>query len=94
MTTGRLGVSVGNDNKVNIYHLLRAAFGQRVAIAKVVDLDVLDKVAILLVDFCVEGTARGRVGGWRFGGACTGSWALQRSQYNTFDVWVLYKRLT
>lgn len=53
MTTGRLGVSVGNDNKVNIYHLLSAALGQRVAVAKVVDLDVPDEVAILLVDLCV-----------------------------------------
>lgn len=53
MTTGRLGVSVGNNNKVNIYHLLSAAFGQRVAVAKVVDLDVLDEVSVLLIDFCV-----------------------------------------
>lgn len=81
MTTGRLGVSVGNDNKVNIYHLLRAAFGQRVAIAKVVDLDVLDEVAILLVDFCVEGPARGWVSGRGFCGAGIGSWALQICQY-------------
>ena len=43
----------GQQNGVNIYHLLSAAFGQRVAVAKVVDLDVLDEIAILLIYLCV-----------------------------------------
>lgn len=48
------GKSVGAYAKSSIYHLLSAAFGQRVAVAKVVDLDVLDVVAILLVDFLLQ----------------------------------------
>lgn len=50
------------------YHLLRAAFGQGVAIAQVVDLDVLDVVTVLLIDFDIERATVGSSGG-RFSGA-------------------------
>lgn len=46
-----------------IYHLLSAAFGQGIAVAQVVDLDVFNVVTILLVDLNVEGTTIGGSGG-------------------------------
>lgn len=52
--------------KVLIYHLLRASFGQSVAVPQIVDLDVLDVVAVLRVDVILVGCA----GRWRL---CT-SW--------------------
>lgn len=45
--------------RVCIYHLLSAAFGQGIAVAQVVDLDVFNVVTILLVDLNVEGTTIG-----------------------------------
>ena len=33
-----------------IYHLLRATFGQGIAVAQIVHFDVFDKVAILLIN--------------------------------------------
>lgn len=45
------------NNKVGIYRLLCAAFGQGVAITQVVDFDVFDKVTVLLVDLGVERSA-------------------------------------
>ena len=49
--------------KVCPYHFLGAAFGQSVAVAQVVDLDILDVVAILLIDLVVKavGACRGRL---------------------------------
>lgn len=59
--------------QVSIYHLLSAAFGQGVAIAQIVDLNVLDEITILLVDLRIErrsgGGSRGRFGGAGAGGA-------------------------
>jgi len=52
--------------KVLPYHLLGAAFGQSVPVAQVVDLNVLDVVAVLLVDFVVEAISGRR---WRLGRA-------------------------
>ena len=40
--------------KCKPYHFLSAAFGQSVTVAKVIDLDILDEIAILLVDLVVE----------------------------------------
>lgn len=37
-----------------IYHFLSCTFGEGVSIAQVVDLDIFDVVAILLVDFTVD----------------------------------------
>lgn len=37
-----------------IYHLLGRALGESVAITKVVDLDVTDKVSILCIYFSIE----------------------------------------
>ena len=51
-----VGIS-GLRCKECIYHLLCAAFGQCVAVAQVVDLDILDIVTILRVDLVVEGAA-------------------------------------
>ena len=47
-----------------IYHLLRAAFGQGVAIAQIVHFDVAHEVAVLLVGFLFQ-TLGGRLGGSR-----------------------------
>ena len=48
----------------DIYHLLRRALCQSVSVSQVVDLDVFDVVAILLVDLCFE-LVRALAGGWR-----------------------------
>ena len=76
MTWMTLGVSVGKSDEVIIYHLLGAALGQGVAVAQVVDLDVLDEVAVLLIDFCVQRAARGWSFGGGFGSARLGGRAL------------------
>lgn len=41
----------------DIYHFLRAAFGQGVTIAQIVDFNIADIVTVLLVDLVVEGAA-------------------------------------
>jgi hypothetical protein len=58
-----LEASVNQGARVSIYHLLCAAFGQGVAITKVVDLNVLDVVTVLLVDLDIESTTIGGSGG-------------------------------
>ena len=40
--------------KVCIYHLLCAAFGQCVPVAQIVDFNVFDIITILRVDFLIE----------------------------------------
>lgn len=62
-----LKISVGKCYK-NIYHLLSGTFSQCVAIAQVVDFDVFDVVAVLLVNLGLE-LARALAGrrGVRFG---------------------------
>lgn len=40
---------------MRIYHFLCRAFGQSVAVAQVVDLDVANIVSVLSIDFCIEG---------------------------------------
>ena len=47
------------QKQVNIYHLLRAAFGQCVTIAQIVHFDVSDIVTILLVDLLVKRAVAG-----------------------------------
>lgn len=49
-----LGYQCAAKRIEDIYHLLGAAFGQRVAVAQVVDLDVFDVVAVLLVHFVLD----------------------------------------
>jgi len=49
---------------VSIYHFLSRAFGQRVTVAQVIDLDITDVVSILSVDVGIE---RGRAGRRGFG---------------------------
>lgn len=44
--------------KTSIYHLLSSTLGQQISIAKVVDFDVLDEVAIGNVHLAVDGAAR------------------------------------
>jgi len=39
----------------DIYHLLRRSLGQGVAVTKIVDLDILDVVAVLLIHFFAVG---------------------------------------
>ena len=59
-----------------MYLFLDGALGQGVAVAQVVDLDVLDEVAVLLIDFCVQRAARGWSFGGGFGSARLGGRAL------------------
>lgn len=53
--------------QVCIYHFLRRALGQRVAVTKVVDLDISDVVAVLLIHLVVQTVAR--TCRWRLRGA-------------------------
>lgn len=66
---------MGHGAKECIYHLLRAAFGQCVPIAQIVDLNVFDIVTILRVDLVVERAACVGLGG-RLVRARTCTWAL------------------
>jgi hypothetical protein len=52
-------------SKVDIYQFLRGPLGQSVAVAQVVDLDVLDVIAILRVDFVRHGGGVVAPAGWR-----------------------------
>ena len=45
----------GSCKECEIYHLLRAAFGQCVTIAQIVHFNVFDIVTVLLVDLVIEG---------------------------------------
>lgn len=47
-----LGISA--DITGTIYHLLRRAFGQRIAVAQIVDLDILNIISVRNIDFIVE----------------------------------------
>ena len=55
-----------------IYHLLCCAFGQCIAISQVVDLNVLDEVAILLVYLVFDPRGTGSVGVGRGSGGLAG----------------------
>lgn len=67
-----------------IYHFLRGAFGQGVAIAEIVDLDVFDVVSILLVDFVIQTSSCGRRLGtaWSRTGAVSLQWKHQHRVQN------------
>lgn len=74
-------------DQVCIYHLLRAAFSQCVAVSKVIDLNVFDEVTVLLIYFVVEGRAffRGR-GRFRCASGCVGSLRVARCVSECFFI--------
>lgn len=60
------GWSISGNEQVDIYQFLGRAFGQRVPVAQVIDLDVFDVVSVLRVDLIRHG--RGMVAPSRRGG--------------------------